>query len=210
MRSSLVTRFILAGFLLAVLLGVVCLETLRSVNEASAIEGRRHMLMDMAATLESGPVTSTIHELKTREGRRGQPPGFWVFSGHGQVLAKSVDDSPAMPFEAMEKPQGVHDFTIQYRPFLILPQSLLLRLDSPEPTYLLVEMRRPHTALVAEWVQFAFFLFVLAISTLSAVSLIFIYIGRKSKEARAVLARLEKGDLKARFEISRFDGIGSR
>ena len=102
-----------------------------------------------------------------------------------------------------------HDFTFHYGFLRLIPDLALVKLDAKEDTYLLIEFRKPGTFRGAAWVQIAFLFFIIAVSVLIAVAMTYVYLRRKSKEARLVLSRLEKGDLKARFEIKRVDEIGS-
>src|SRR6185437_14301757 len=59
------------------------------------------------------------------------------------------------------------------------------------------------------WLQLALLVFLFGVSILIAMVITYFYLRKKSGEARVVLAKLEKGDLRARFEIKRLDEIGS-
>ncbi|EQD54194.1 HAMP linker domain protein, partial [mine drainage metagenome] len=49
----------------------------------------------------------------------------------------------------------------------------------------------------------------MAVSAFAGLLITFVYLRQKSMEAKEILGSLEKGDLKARFPISRLDEFGS-
>ena len=104
----------------------------------------------------------------------------------------------------------VHDLTLHYGLLHLLPDLTLIKLDTKtgqENAYLLTESR--HHGPEGMWIQATFFFFVIGSAVLFAVGLTYFYLRKKSMEAREILARLEKGDLKARFPLKRIDEIGS-
>ena len=160
-----------------------------------------------------------------REGPRGfgrghhpflpPPPGvdkraeFWLVSEAGKVLASSPSGKP-MPvaWGKLDKPKNTQDIAAHDDFFRILPGVYVLKTDRATPTYMVVrELRRPFAGPILLTQAIMTFLTVVVALALS-LSIVFYYLRRKSEEARAVLLRLELGDLKARFEIKRFDEFG--
>lgn len=209
MRQSTLLRFFLVSLLVAMALGIACFYAVRSVNETSTNEVRRHMVLFIAQSIESAPYTESIRDFHTRVGRRGTTSNLWVLSEEGKVLATSADTDPPIRWESLKKPAAVHEFTFHYRPFRLVPDFTLVKLDAKENVFLLIGSHRPSSSLGGTvWLQVALFLFVGGVAVVIAVVMTLAYLRRKSIEARDVLGRLEKGDLKARFEIKRIDAIG--
>lgn len=208
-RQSTLLRFFFIGILFALGLGGGTFFALRSINESSTHELRRHIVMFIVQTIEAGPFIQTIEDYHFRSAKRYMGSNLWVYSENGQILATNADHFPTIPFEKLKKPTSVHDFSLYYDPLRLLPSLILVKLDAAEPLYLLIEFKRHHSFVSAMWVEMAFFLFVIGVGLIMAFGLTYFYLSKKSIEARWVLARLEKGDLKARFEIKRLDEIGS-
>ena len=143
-------------------------------------------------------------------GPPGGPPhlDFWLVSEEGELLASSEKLPLPTPWQNLEKPHTTHEVTSKQDFFRISPGTFVTKLDHTPAIYLVLrDDFRPF---------FGPLLFTQAILTFATVaaalffslSLTFFYLRRKSHEARAVLLRLEQGDLKARFEIQRFDEFG--
>ena len=212
MRQSALLRYFLISLVFALGVGQLSLMALRSLNESSTGDMRRHMILSLAQTMESAPFAEAITNLRSHSGRHGPPSNLWVFSPDGKVLATNQEGPPPIAWADFKKPAAVHDFTFHYLSFHFIPDLTLVKLDTKDGAFLLIgsnEPRHPGAFGRAIWAQAAFFLFLLAVIVLGALFMIYIYMRRKSKEAHAVLSRLEKGDLKARFEIRRVDEIGS-
>ncbi|MDR3605946.1 MAG: HAMP domain-containing sensor histidine kinase [Oligoflexia bacterium] len=210
MKQSSLLRFLLLGFLISIALGLASFYALRSLNESSTTEERRHLILFTAQIVESGPYSETVQDTHLRgRGRHAFGSNLWVVSRDGAILATNAEDRLPIDWDSIQKPSGIHDFTFHYRPFRLVPDLMLVKLDAPADTYLLMNPRRPPPPGGLLEVQIAFFCFVVGTALLIALILIYAYSRKKSAEARTVLSRLEKGDLKARFEIKRIDEIGS-
>jgi signal transduction histidine kinase len=209
MKRSTFLNYLLIGFLIAASLGLLCLQGLRRYNENTTSQERRHLILFFVETIESGPYETTIQDPRLKAGRRWLGSELWVLAEDGRVLATNTETAIPVEWPELAKPETVHDLTYHYKPFRLSPDLTLVKLEAKENTYLLVGARRNQNVGPLVWVQITFMFFVLVVAMLIALSLIYLYVRRKSQEARAVLARLEKGDLKARFEIQRIDEIGS-
>ena len=209
MRQSTLLRFFVISLLAALGLGVASFFALRELNESSISEERRNMIFFVAQTVENGgPYPEAVHALHAKPGRRFFGTNLWVFSAQGDLLARSDETDPPVQWSELKKPQGVHDYVFHYSFLHLFPDLALIKLEANPEAYLLFEFRRPGSLRGPAWIQIAFAFFVLGMSILIAVVITSIYLRNKSKEARAVLSRLEKGDLNARFEIKRTDEIG--
>lgn len=190
---------------------MVSFFALRTLNESSTGEIRRHMILFLAQSVEDGPTYGeAIQNLRQRRGRRFAATNLWVLSERGEVLASNDEAEPPIAWQNLKKPVEAHDFTFHYRAFQLIPDLVLVKLENYKAnTYLLIELRRQGSFYGTAWINAAFLLFVFGVGVLIALVLIWGYLRKKSKEARLVLARLEKGELGARFEIGRLDDIGS-
>ena len=202
MRFSISFRFILTILGAACIFGWASFHALRALNESTTRDMRKQLVSYMVRVIESGPYPKTVEDFKGRE-------LLWVMDADGNVLATDAPTPSAIHFEELQKPELAHEYTFHYGFLKFVPDMILVKLDSKDNVYALVELKRPGFSRSVLWVQITFLLFVVAASVVVALLLIFIYFKRKSKEAREVLARLEKGDLKARFEMNEFDEMGS-
>jgi len=210
MRQSTLFRFLIIGILVAFGLGLTSFIALRELNESSTAEVRRNMILFVAQALENGaPYKDAIQALHSRSGHRYSAASLWVFSNDGTMLASNIESPPPVAWQNLSKPVEIHDFVFHYGFLRLIPDVALVRLEANPKAYLLIEFRRPGSAQSGVWVQVAFVFFIIGVSVLIAIALMYVYLRRKSEEARAVLSRLEKGDLQARFEIKRVDEIGS-
>jgi signal transduction histidine kinase len=206
-RYSTLSRILVVSLLFGVGLGIASFFALRALNESSSADWRRHTALFMAQTVESGPFDESVRDRRFRAGRRAQGADIWVVGPDGTVLATNAGRPLPVAWAELSKPAAVHELTVHYRPFRLFPDLVLVRLESQGEAYLLIESRRTPGG-GAVWVEAAFFLFVVGIAVLIALVMTYAYLRRKSREARVVLARLEKGDLAARFELRGVDEVG--
>ena len=164
------------------------------------------MAMVMAESVET---ISTSKDFHFPPSRRNPGAGLWVFSEQGLVLASNSETPPPVSWDELKKPVAVHDLVSHYAFLRLVPDLMLIRLEGPEKSYLLIESRHRSPMSGAFWIQVALLLFVVGVTFVVALGMISVYLRQKSREAHLVLSRLEKGDLKARFEIKRIDEIGS-
>ena len=210
MRNSTLIRFLGISAVVASALGIASFFALRELNESSIGEIRRNAILFIAQTVESGPnYKEAIQSLHSRTERRFSGATFWIFSKQGEVLDSSREIRPPAEWSSLRKPLEKHDIVFQYGFLRLIPDLALVKLEKAEDNYLLIEFKRPGSMGRAIWMEIALFFFIGAVSVLVAVGMAYSYLRTKSKEAREILARLEKGDLKARFEIKRVDEIGS-
>ena len=134
---------------------------------------------------------------------------LWVVAENGDLLASSTTRPIPAAWKKLPRPRAVHEYTSQLGMFTELPSLVVVRLDSPVPTYLVMssEKQAPYRRLAVGRALSMFLVVGLAIFL--SLLLTSFYLRQKSKQARVVLSRLEKGELDARFEIKRFDEVGS-
>lgn len=134
---------------------------------------------------------------------------FWIVDKDGQVLQSRGQQSLEFDWAQATKPTEPRKVVARDDFFRIQPGTYIVLLDRTPSTYLVIqEGRRFFQGPMLMAQVLTTFATVLAALILSA-SITFVYLRRKSSEARGVLRRLEQGDLKARFEIKRLDEFGS-
>jgi signal transduction histidine kinase len=109
----------------------------------------------------------------------------------------------------MPRPERIHEVHAAFRPFGLLPEEMITRLDSLERHYLVVRFEHHGSLWQARTLRLVVPLLAVVTSAFLSLLFSFAYLRRKSREARAVLTRMEQGDLKARFRVKQFDEVGS-
>lgn len=141
-------------------------------------------------------------------GGAGFGPGMWLLTAQGEVIAQRDNEPWTLSWKDLPHPQVSGKAQSREDFFRLKPSISVVKLATPEPLYLVVvEDKRLFLAplLMTQAVLTAS---MIVIALVVAMASIFFYLRRKSEEARSVLRRLEQGDLKARFEIKRFDEFG--
>ena len=202
-------RFIGTVGFLSVALGSISFWVLRDASESSSSDIRKNLIQFVAQTIETAPDYSlAFQSLHQGSGHRLLGLNLWVVGPAGNVIASNNEAQLPLSWGDLKKPYEIHDFSFRYDFLKLYPHFALVRLNGAEQNYLLVEFRRSNTIRGIAWLPVAFIFFVFGVSLALAGGLVYFYLKSKSKEARVVLNRLEKGDLKARFEIKGFDEIG--
>ena len=127
----------------------------------------------------------------------------------GEVICSNTDVPLPEAWQWIPKPEGPHDIRFVYPLLGIAPSATIIKLAIESPTYLVLAPQREDRAHRRDFLQVLLFGAALAITALISMLMTFFYLRKKSKEASEVLLRLERGDLKARFQIKNFDEMGS-
>ncbi len=212
MSPSLLLRLLGLSLALSLILEIVILFGIRHLNEKGEGPLHNHSLHIMARMVErSHDTADSLARFETMRRDLGLGPvDAWIISGDGTPLATFPPGRPLPPsWRPFPRPDGIHRVAAHYRFFHLFPDYLVLRLDRPRPLYLLVR-ESPSAAhkRVREW-RVLFLFATMAASAFSGLFLTFLVFRQKSREARKVISALGRGELKARFPISRIDLIGS-
>jgi signal transduction histidine kinase len=135
-------------------------------------------------------------------------PSLWLVSSEGEVISSNVISQLPIGWPKLPRPQKPHILE-HTENFFLSPKAYVLKLKTIPETYLITYNERSLFQGPFLWVQGLHTFTTAALAVILALSLCFYYLRRKSTEARCVLGKLEAGDLKARFEIRRFDQFGS-
>jgi K+-sensing histidine kinase KdpD len=105
----------------------------------------------------------------------------------------------------LDKPNSEQPITSHEDFFRLFPGTYVVSLENRDDLFLVVvESQKPFFGALFG-TQGILTFFTVGMAFLMSISFIYLYLKKKSIEASAVLLRLERGDLKARFEIKRFD-----
>ncbi len=212
MNRKLFGSFVGISLLISLVLGASLMAVLRSLNESG--EGRiRYPALRFLARFvehEQNPETALnrFEALRKRLGLKSRP--VWIITASGQIIAETPPRLPLpLPWRSLTKPLPVHRIIAHYQTFHLTPDYMAIRLKSPEPTFLLLRTSTS-TSFHRFIMEQAILLFsTMAASTLAGLTITFAYLRYKSREAKAVMGQLEKGNLKARFPMTRLDEAGS-
>ncbi len=212
MTPSLLLRLLGVSLVLSLTLEILILFGIRHLNEKGEGPLQNHALHFIARMIErsdDAPSALTRFEIM-RQNLGLRPIEAWILSGTGKTLA-SYPPGSALPaaWTHLPKPDKVHAVAAHYRFFHLFPDSLILRLDRPQRTYLLIR-ESTSTAHTRKRVgRFLFLFATMAASAFSGLFLTFLVFRQKSREAKKVFSALTRGELGARFPITRLDELGS-
>lgn len=135
-------------------------------------------------------------------------PLLWIVNDEGKILSSNTSTSE-LPLGWDELPHPKKPHSIRSTDSLFMkPKTFIIRLNTKPKAYLVSHNSSFLFQGSFLWVQGTHAFITASISMFLALSLTFFYLRRKSRDARAVLSRLERGDLKARFKIKRIDELG--
>lgn len=173
------------------------------IDQKNSGEFSRGMRLLSARVIESGPPQETMPRLIAY---RADNPLFsalmWVVTDKGEILASNTEEPLPSTWHSLPRPENIHDVTSLFR-------ISAIRLDFPQPRYLVSYSLHPSIFYKNRIEKAGVGFLVMMLAGMTALSLVFYYLRRKSCEAKKVLRSLEKGDLKARFSIQRFDEVGN-
>lgn len=135
-------------------------------------------------------------------------PALWLVSKDGQILSSNRQNKLPVKWTHLPRPKKIHGVGSNEN-FLFTPRTFVMKLDTIPQTFLV--SHNEHSLFQGPFlkIQGIHTFATVALAVFVALSISFYYLRRKSKEAHVVLSKLERGDLKARFEIKRFDQFGN-
>lgn len=154
-------------------------------------------------------LTDFGHDLELPGKESGPKPLLWLVAQKGRILSSTTERPLPIDWETLELPTKTHKLITTGQDYIWEPKAFILKLDTTPVTYLVSYNDRALIQGPYLLIQGAHTFTTAVFAVFLALSLTFYYLRRKSKESRKVLARLGSGDLKARFEIKRFDEFGN-
>lgn len=135
-------------------------------------------------------------------------PNLWVVTSQGKILSSNSPKPLPANWNDLPHPKQVHGFESK-KHSLFSPKTFILKLDTAPASFLVSHNKQTLFQGPFLWIQGTHAFTTAMFAVLLALSLIFYYLRRKSFEAKIVLSKLEAGDLKARFEVRRYDQFGN-
>ena len=143
-----------------------------------------------------------------KDPNRRAKPSLWLVSASGKVLSSNTSKILPVKWEELRQPKRVHGIEVTDNKFFE-PMTMSIKLDTTPTSYLVFHNNRSLFQGPFLLVQGIHTFTTAALAVFLALSISFYYLRKKSSGAHKVLARLESGDLKARFEVKRFDEFGN-
>jgi signal transduction histidine kinase len=140
--------------------------------------------------------------------QKGPKPSLWLVSSKGEIISANTDHPLPLSWEKLPHPKRIHGME-NTENFLLEPKTFVIKLNTVPRTFLVTHNPRSLFQGPFLWIQGLHTFTTAALAVFLALSISVYYLRRKSSEARSVLAKLESGDLKSRFEIKRFDQFGN-
>lgn len=140
------------------------------------------------------------------------PPrlNLWLINEAGEVISSNSNKNLPSHWTGVRLPKEVHEVTSNESFFRMAPQLFIVKLDAKPTAYLIsAQDEEPWFSGPAFASQTILTFATVCVAIFFSLFFTFIYLRRKSHDAKSVLLRLERGDLKARFEIKRVDEFGN-
>lgn len=209
MSRSLWLRFFAISVFFALLLSLFYLWMIREVTTRPGDEVQRSMYLFIARIVEGHDYAEGLRLVQTyRRESPAIPLEMWIVNADNQILASSPADAiPPAALLQRAKPGVIHEVVARGRFFSGTAASAIVRLQSDQPSYLLIH--NPGTpARGAFFTMATLFVVTLVTAILLGLLLLTLYLRMRSAEARRVIQDMEAGNLSARFTSGRLDAIG--
>lgn len=140
------------------------------------------------------------------------PPrlNLWLVTENGDVISSNTEKKLPPTWMKVGLPKEAHEISSSDGLFRLASTSMIVKLDTRPPAYLVAIQDEESYFSGPVFASQAILTFVtVCIAIFFSLFFTFMYLRRKSLDAKSVLLRLERGDLKARFEIKRMDEFGN-
>ena len=174
-----------------------------NVNKVSAPVAPASDSLDLMKLTEFGP------DLGDPQAEHKPQPNLWLVSQEGIILSRNSALDLPIEWKILRVPKKIHGIEMNEEKLGIKPKTFVVKLDTNPVTYLISHNERTLFQGPYLLIQGTHTFTTAALAVFLALSISFYYMRRKSYEARKVLRKMESGDLKARFEIKRFDEFGN-
>lgn len=135
-------------------------------------------------------------------------PQIWIISEFGNVVAQRRKDQDPLPWTSLPHPEITGAVQSKDEWLGFGSSYAMVKLNAKQDLYLVLKENKKSFLGPLFLTQGILTAGMSAVAILGSFGFLFFYLRRKSEEARSVLRRLESGDLKARFQIQRFDEFG--
>ena len=162
--------------------------------------------LNLVKITEFGSALGISSEASHQEKRNR--PLLWLVSEEGIILSSNSKGAFPIEWKKLRRPKKTHQMVANENNILE-PKTYIVKLKTTPTTYLISHNERTLFQGPYLLIQGAHTFATAALAVFLALSISFFYLRRKSSEARKVLVKLGSGDLKARFEIKRYDEFGN-
>lgn len=185
----------------------------RKIEKESHVKPLNKIKFRQLASSDDEASFSVIDNFLQNVGRRNSKdhrnqPGLWIVSEAGYIFARNQVLPLPRQWQDLPRPVRRHGMRSSGQGYF-RPSTFVIKLDTVPSSYLVSH----HSGFTFRgpllWIQAAHTFVTATLAIFFALSITMLYLRRKSKDAREILARLEAGDLKARFKIKRFDEFGN-
>lgn len=208
MSRTLWLRFFGISVVFALMLSALYLFMIREIAGKPSKEVQHSVYLFLAHIAEQQPYADSLRRIdELRTDSPAMALDLWIVSDSGNVLAANTAASPPARFARMPRPLRVHEVVTRGRFFSGSPAIASVRLNAVEPTYLLVRNRGTPsrgTFLILA----ALFVVTVVGAIFSGLLLVTFYLRGRSQQVKQVIARMESGDLGARFVSDKLDAVG--
>ena len=128
---------------------------------------------------------------------------IWLVDQNGEILIPNDSIKYNFKWEEITIPKADHEL-ISIKSWL-KPSFFILKIKHKKNLYLILQEELPYFDLNYISLILAHSLLTTGIAMMLALIIVFVYLNTKSKVAAFVMSQLASGNLKARFEIDRFD-----
>jgi signal transduction histidine kinase len=158
--------------------------------------------------LDSSVTQKLARKFKLKNDEQSTKPSLWLVNEKGEILSTNNLQGLPIEWKKLPRPKKVHGMTSNDG-VLFNPKTFVIRLDTEPRTYLISHNQKTLFQGPFLWIQGMHTFTTATLAMFIALTILFFYLRRKSRQARIVLNRLEQGDLKARFDVKRFDEFGN-
>ncbi len=143
MNKKLFLQLVVISLAVSFILEAVIMTSIRTLNESGEGPIQNPALKFLARVMERGKdyqdTLRTFETMRTRLGLRPLP--VWIIGADGRILAETPPSVPLpIQWRTLSKPRKIHGIVAHYPSFHLTPDSLIIRLDSRSPTFLLVKI----------------------------------------------------------------------
>jgi signal transduction histidine kinase len=201
-------RFLAISVLFALALSLLYVVLVRETTGTARAALQRSITLFIAKSLEEAPYAASMKHLdQTLSESPEMPRDIWVLDAQGRVLAARSDAAPPLDVVKLDASMKVHEVRSIRAAWIGGLQMSATRLATAEPTFLVTR----NSGVVGRPIlrfQTMFFVGALMVAVFLGLSLVTLYMRARSREARLLIARLEAGELHARFEPGPLDALG--
>lgn len=174
-----------------------------NVNKVNAPPAPRGDSLNLVKITEFGPDLGEPHKDNRPK------PSLWLVSQEGISLSSNTNLTYPIEWKNLKVPKKIHGIEWNGSNLGFTPKTFVVKLDTTPVTYLISHNERTLFQGPYLLIQGTHTFTTAALAVFLALSISFYYLRKKSSEARKVMGSMESGNLKARFEIKKFDEFGS-